>query len=78
MLSWTAVSSASVTGYRVYYGPSSGNYKQALGSGIKTGTSPTFSVTGLNPGIVYYFAVTAVDSAGNESGFSNEVSKLVQ
>jgi hypothetical protein len=27
---------------------------------------------------MYYFAVTAVDSSGNESGYSNEASKLVQ
>ena len=78
VLTWNAVSSSSITGYRVYYGSSSGSYQQSIGSGIKTGTTPTFSVTGLKPGTLYYFAVTAVDNAGNESAYSNEVSKLIQ
>jgi len=29
-------------------------------------------VTGLEAGKTYYFAVTAVDSTGRESGYSNE------
>jgi hypothetical protein len=33
----------------------------------------TFTVVGLAGGTRYFFAVTATDSLGNESGFSNEV-----
>ena len=66
----------SVTGYRVYYGTSSRSYSQALGSGAFVATS-TYVVTGLQSGRTYYFAVTAVDAAGVESGFSNEASKTI-
>jgi hypothetical protein len=34
-------------------------------------------LTGLQGGRTYYFAVTAVDLDGNESGWSNEASKLI-
>ena len=57
-------------GYRLYYGTASGNY----GSVIDAGNVITHTVTELSGG-TYYFAVTAYDTSGNESGFSNEVSK---
>lgn len=37
----------------------------------------TFTITDLPEGFTYYFAVTAYDVHGNESGFSNEVSKTL-
>jgi hypothetical protein len=67
-----------VAGYRVYYGTTSGNYLQSRGSGVNTGSATKFTATGLARGQTYYFAVTAYDVAGNESGFSAEVSKVVQ
>jgi hypothetical protein len=33
--------------------------------------------SGIVRGQTYYFAVTAYDAAGNESAFSDEVSKLI-
>ncbi len=60
-------------GYKLYYGTSSGVY----------GTNPdivdgiTYKLSNLEDGIVYYFAVTAYDASGNESNFSNEVSKTM-
>ena len=48
----------------------------SAGSGISTGSSTSYVVTGLQSKTLYYFALTAVDAAGNESIFSNEVSKL--
>lgn len=74
-LSWDAPAT-SVTGYRVYYGTSSRNYSQALGSGAFVAAS-TYVATGLQSGRTYYFAVTAIYAAGAESGFSNEVSKTI-
>src|SRR3989344_2041700 len=59
-------------GYRLYYGTASGNY----GSVIDAGNVITHTVTGLSNG-TYYFVVTAYDTSGNESGFSNEVSKTI-
>ena len=65
-------------GYRVYFGLSSGSYTQPFGSGISAGASTTYTVSNLQGGKTYYFAVTAVDSSGKESAFSNEASKVVQ
>jgi hypothetical protein len=67
-----------VAGYRVYYGLAPGSYLQPKGSGIHVGLVLTYAVTGLTPGKRYYFAVTAVDAAGNESAYSAEASKLVE
>ena len=60
-----------VAGYRVKVGTSSGVYSTA---NVDVGNVTAFTVTSLAPGNVYYFAVTAYDSSGAESGFSNEVS----
>ena len=67
-----------VKGYRVYYGTSSRSYSQAAGTGLSAGNTTSFTVTGLPRGHLYYFAVTSVDGAGNESPYSNEASKLIQ
>ena len=66
-----------MTGYRVYYGTAPRAYSQARGSGLATGNATSWTVSGLNPGTLYYFAVTAIDGAGNESAFSNEVTKII-
>ena len=69
-LTWSA-STSNASGYRVYYGTTSGSYAQAMGSGSPA-AGTTYTVTGLESGKTYYFAVTAVDSTGRESGYSNE------
>jgi chitodextrinase len=74
-LSWDAVNFPTLSGYRVYYGTSAGNYLQAPGAGINVGNVTNFTVTGLGAGTRYFFAVTAFDSGNNESGYSNEVFK---
>lgn len=57
-----------VTGYSLYYGPSSRNYTNTV-RGITT-TNYTFTL----PYGVFYFAATASCPSGLESGYSNEVS----
>ena len=59
-----------VTGYKLYYGPISGNYTQS----IDVGNVTTYIVSNLASGNTYYFAATGHDATGNESGYSNEVS----
>jgi fibronectin type 3 domain-containing protein len=60
----------------VYWGTSSGNYAQGRGNGVYvTGTS--YLVSNLARGTTYYFAVTAYDAAGLESGFSAEATKTI-
>jgi len=74
-LAWDPVTDASLAGYKVYYGTASRTY----GTPLLAGTSPTYTVSGsyLPPGHTYYFAVTAYDTSGNESGYSNEVSLAI-
>lgn len=76
-LAWDAVTDASLSGYRVYYGTAPGTYLQSLGQGLNVGNVTTYTVTGLSSGRRYYFAATAYDTAGNESDFSNEAFKDV-
>jgi len=71
-LAWDASVSSGVTGYKIYYGTASHAY-------TKTDTVPMqlyWTVKDLPPG-TWFFAATAFDSSGNESGFSNEVSKVI-
>lgn len=69
-LSWTPT--VGVAGFKVYYGTSPRSYANSIDVGMVS----SYSVNGLAPG-TYYFAVTAYDSAGNESVFSSEVSKTI-
>lgn len=71
-LQWDPNSESDLAGYKVYYGTSPGQY----GTPITIGVTTTYTVSNLVPG-TYYFAVTAYNSAGLESGFSNEVSATV-
>jgi len=74
-LGWDAVVAPNFVGYRIYYGLSPGNYFQTSGNGISVGNVTTHIVSGLSSGTRYYFAVTAIDTYGSESDFSNEVFK---
>jgi hypothetical protein len=74
-LTWDATTHPDLCGYRIYYGPAPGTYLQSLGQGINAGNVTTYTITGLSSRTRYYFAVTAVGTSNNESGFSNEVFK---
>jgi hypothetical protein len=71
-IAWDANAEPDVAGYKVYYGTASGAY----GSPIILGTQTTYTISGLPDGI-YYVAVTAFNTAGLESGYSNEVSTTI-
>ena len=68
-LTWDPNSENDLAGYLVYYGTASGNYSET-----QPATTPSATVTNLNSGTTYYFAVTAYNTNGLESGYSNEVS----
>jgi hypothetical protein len=72
-LNWNPVTDQNLTGYRVYYGAASRTYLQPLGQGLAS-TATTYTVTGLPGAHRYFFAVTATNSLGKESGYSDEVS----
>jgi chitodextrinase len=78
VLGWNASGTPSVVSYRVYYGTSPGTYSQAFGTGLQAGSGTTYTVSNLASDRSYYFAVTAVDSSGNESEYSTEASLLIQ
>ncbi|MED5622039.1 InlB B-repeat-containing protein [Ideonella sp. BN130291] len=67
-LSWSPAVEATVTGYKVYHGTQSGVYTDSFASAV-TSTSYSTSVSGS-----HFFAVRAVDTNGNESPSSAEVS----
>lgn len=71
-LAWGANADADLAGYKIYTGNISHVYSQTM-----TTTSLLATVSGLNIGQIWYNAITAYDSAGNESTFSAEVSKVV-
>ncbi|GFE58388.1 hypothetical protein AOG1_22680 [Geobacter sp. AOG1] len=60
-----------VAGYHLYFGTASGTYTQS----VDTGNVTSYTIGSLADGTTYYFVVTDYDTAGNESGFSNEVSR---
>ncbi|MFO0754220.1 MAG: fibronectin type III domain-containing protein [Thermodesulfovibrionales bacterium] len=59
-----------LAGYKVYYGTAPGSYSPP----VTVGNVTSYTISGLSGG-TYYFTVTAYDTAGNESSYSNEVSK---
>ncbi len=68
-LTWTtAQPSGEVAGYRLYCGLASRSYETVIDVGLATSRS----LAGLAPWVNWYCAVTALDSLGNESAFSNE------
>lgn len=75
-LSWSANGESDLAGYKIYWGTSSGNYT-ASGSPTVIGKVTTYTVTGLQRNTTYFFALSAYDTAGNESALSAEVSKSI-
>ena len=61
-------------GYKLFYGPSPGNYTHSLDINDPAATS--FQVDNLPSG-TWYFSLKAVDTAGNQSRFSNEAAKTI-
>ncbi|MHC4489345.1 MAG: choice-of-anchor D domain-containing protein [Planctomycetota bacterium] len=59
-----------LAGFKIYFGPSSGYYTDS----IDVGKVYTYTLENL-PAATLYFCVTAYDTMGNESEFSNEGSK---
>ena len=74
-LAWNAGTDSDLAGYKVYRGTGSGTYGAPLATLPKTTTN--YTATGLQNGTTYFFVITAYDSAGNESPYSNEVSKSI-
>jgi len=73
-LSWMASTSTGIVGYNVYRGTVSGGpYARvtSLDSGV------TFTDSTVSAGQTYYYVVTAMDSTGTESLYSNQAQAMV-
>jgi hypothetical protein len=74
VLGWIA-SSSTIAGYNVYRSTVSGSSYSKVNSSLVAGLS--YSDSSVTGGTTYYYVATAVDSSGNESGYSNEVPATV-
>lgn len=72
-IAWAGHADASVAGYKLYVGAVSGSYDSYVDVGART----SYTMTGLQEGRLYFFAVTAYTAQGDESSFSTEVSEIV-
>jgi hypothetical protein len=73
-LRWQSNTDPDLAGYRIYYGTQSRSY----GSPVSVDKSATtYTINNLPEGSIYFFALTAVDTSGNESAYSKEVSKTM-
>lgn len=89
-LAWDPNSEENIAGYKLYY-DSDSDIEMYQGTGANEGDSPVvifledladtdspaYTLTGLESGQYYYFALTAFDTDGMESDFSDEVGTLV-
>jgi hypothetical protein len=73
-LAWTASPSV-VIGYNVYRSSQSGGPYQPLNATLVA--SPAYTDSNVQAGQRYFYVVTAMDSSGGESSFSNEASATV-
>jgi hypothetical protein len=64
-----------LAGYRIYYGPSTGNYTESVT--ISDPLATKYTVENLSVG-TYFFALRAYDKSNVESASSSEVSKTIQ
>ena len=76
-LSWDANTGANIAGYKIYYQrgsidlPFKGKGANEGISPVDVGNTTTFTLSGLADTEIYYFVVTAYDTRGIESGYSN-------
>ena len=72
-LTWSANAESDLAGYKVYVGTQSGVY----GPPITVGNVTAYQLNNLTMNTTYFVSITAVDTAGNESLYSAEVSKSI-
>ena len=68
-LAWNPAAGTNIAGYKLYCGVASRTYTTTNNVGNVTNAT----VSSLTSGTIYYFAATAVDTSGSESGYSTEV-----
>lgn len=73
-LAWDANIESDLESYQLYIGTTPGNYDTMINVGNQT----RYTATGLVAGTTYYFALTAIDTWQNESGYSVEISGMAK
>lgn len=73
-ITWTANTEPDLAGYNVYRHTGNAPAVKINSELVKT---PRFADPGIQPGMKYFYTVTAVDLRGNESGKSEETSEVV-
>ena len=78
-IQWDAVTDPGLAGYKIYYQADS-SAQPFSGTGATQGAAPvnvlnqtSTTISGLDPSHSYYFAITAYDTSGVESSYSNYV-----
>jgi hypothetical protein len=74
-LNWSPSSSSNVLGYYVYRGSQSGGPYSIITSAAHANTN--YVDSSVRGGQTYYYVVTAVDSAGVQSSYSNQVQAVI-
>ncbi|MCX6301696.1 MAG: FG-GAP-like repeat-containing protein [Bacteroidia bacterium] len=75
-LSWTAITDANFLRYIIFGGTSASPTTKI--DSTSTISSVAKTISGLTPGVTYYFRVTAVNTVGMASSYSSEVSAKVK
>ncbi len=68
-LAWSSNTEPDLAGYKIYTGPSSGNYDNVHDVGNET----NYTIQNLTEGQTYFIALTAYNTLNNESGYSESV-----
>jgi hypothetical protein len=72
-LAWDASRSTNVASYNIYYGSANNLYTNV----VSVAGSTNVTISGLVEGATYYFAATAVNTAGQESPYSNQTDDVL-
>jgi hypothetical protein len=76
-LTWNKNSETDLNRYYVYRSQVDGGPYTRIGSVSKM-TQPKYSDTGLKTATIYFYVVTAIDTAGNQSAYSSQASATTQ
>lgn len=73
-LAWASSTSAGVTGYKVYRGTASGGPYTLIAT---VGTTTNYTDNTVQSGLTYYYVITAVAGATNESSYSAQAQAVI-
>lgn len=74
-LQWYPSPSPNIAGYKIYYGYHSREYVMEMVKDV--GNSLEYTLTGIDPGIRMFYAVTAYNTSGYESDYSRELAHTI-